>query len=147
MKSMRLLSLLVMAILLFSRPYAAQDSGTSESQDKPPTLERAFESKKPVIALFYTLHACKCTNKRCSDALALTDSIIGKVLTPKFEYVKIETADRKDLAREYKIIALPILVIFDSSGDEVKRLQSWEIDEANIQSAIAAISPKQKNGK
>lgn len=92
--------------------------GKSQSQGESLTstnLAAALSSGKPTLAEFGSTTCIPCKQmKPILEELAAT-------YKDKMNIVIIEIYDNRDLANQYKIMAMPTQVVFDSNGQEINR--------------------------
>lgn len=102
--------------------------GKSQSQGESLTstdLARALSSGKPTLAEFGSTTCIPCKQMK-----PILEELAG-TYKDKVNIVIIEIYDNRDLANQYKIMAMPTQVIFDSNGQEVNRhMGFW--DKADI---------------
>jgi peptidylprolyl isomerase len=101
--------------------------GKSQSQGESQTstnLAAALSSGKPTLAEFGSTTCIPCKQmKPILEELAST-------YKDKVNIVIIEIYDNRDLANQYKIMAMPTQVVFDSNGQEVNRhMGFWSKEE------------------
>ena len=94
---------------------------------------------RPVVALFHTTKGCACTLKRCKTSIVLMDDYMES-LAADLAYVKVDIGINRQQGKNYKIFGAPTVVFFDSAGNEVKRLNSWEIKVEIIDPILSEIS-------
>jgi len=107
------------------------------------TLESALKSGNLVLCLFHTSKACRCVMRSCKAAFALGDSM-AKTLPDNVIYFKVDVAQSREIAKIYKILTAPTIVIFDKKGKEVSRLQSWQIKKETIEAKLGELANKSK---
>ena len=139
----RVMGIAVLAFLAFSFAFGQIPKVTNAKVNPPKTLAQALKAGKPTLSLFVKSKACACTAKKCAGACAAVDSIIASI-NENVSYIKVDIDTESDLARNYKIVAAPIMIIFDAKGNEFMRLQSWEISGQSIKSAIAKMQNPKK---
>lgn len=101
--------------------------GKSQSQGESLTstnLAAALSSGKPTLAEFGSTTCIPCKQmKPILEDLAST-------YKDKINIVIIEIYDNKDLANQYKIMAMPTQLVFDRNGQEVNRhMGFWPMEE------------------
>jgi thioredoxin 1 len=78
-------------------------------------LSQALSNGKPTLAEFGSNSCIPCKEmKPILEKLSID-------YKDKLNVVIVEVYDHKDLAQQYKVIAIPTQVVFDSSGKEVSR--------------------------
>ncbi|RKZ29103.1 hypothetical protein DRQ36_09355 [bacterium] len=138
-----LLSLIL--VVLLSQACAEETVEASLKTPKKQTietyeaLEDALLSGKPVVALFHTTKGCACTLKRCKTSIVLVDDYMES-LAADLAYVRVDIGINRQQGKNYKIFGAPTVVFFDSAGNEVKRLNSWEIKVEIIDPILSEIS-------
>ncbi len=145
MRRMAILMLFAMVVSLLLPVYAEETSESSEKQatETYETLESALKSGKPVLCLFHTSKACRCTMKKCKAILTLCDDIADS-LPDDVIYFEVDIALRKTTAKTHKIMAAPTIVFFDKNGQEKSRLQSWQIKRETIEQNVEEIAKKEQ---
>ncbi|RKZ30989.1 hypothetical protein DRQ33_07410, partial [bacterium] len=141
-----ILTLLVAVILLALPIFASESSEKSSANEqgkKYETLDEALTVGKPVLCLFHTSKACRCTMKKCKAALATCDSIAYS-LPDDVIYFKVDIALHKSAAKTHKIMAAPTIVFFDKNRLETSRLQSWQIKREAIEQGVMEITKKEQ---
>lgn len=128
--------LLIAVTILLSSFVFAEESKIEKETDVYTSIEEAKESGKPIICFFYTQKSCACTNKKCKRVLDDMAAIREK-LPENFSYCEIETNDYPELVKEYRLMSLPVLIIFDDAGEVASRLDSWKINWENIEKALS----------
>jgi thioredoxin-like negative regulator of GroEL len=114
-----LLSLLLTAAL---PAVSASAGGIDWMSDYQAGLERARIERKPVMMDFYTVWCYYC---KVLDARTYVDpSIVA--LSREFVCLKINAERERQLAREFRIAAYPIIVLLSRDGTETKRLYGYQ---------------------
>ncbi|MBN2543147.1 thioredoxin family protein [bacterium] len=138
MRNLILLS--VSFILVLSSASFPEDSIENSASEKltPKTLEELFESGNRTVALFYTTKSCKCTNERCKAARTDFEDYSVE-LDENYTYITIDISADKDIAKTYKIFAVPALIIFDSDGQELARLNHPDISSEKLKEQLSML--------
>ncbi len=137
------ISLVFFVFVSFAFAKKIAKSPEKEQGDTFATLDDALKSGKPVFCLFYTTKACACTNRKCKEALTMCDSL-AKSFPEGIVYFALNAGNDNSIAKQYKIVAFPVAIFFDEKGNEVARLQSWEIKGDVIKNKLAEITNKEK---
>ncbi|MCX5799820.1 MAG: thioredoxin family protein [Candidatus Eisenbacteria bacterium] len=133
MKNRLFLTMVLLAIATSTRVFAAT-GGIDWMYDYSTGLERARIERKPVMIDFYTLwcHYCKVL-----DAKTYTDpSVIGSA--KDFVCLKINAERERQLARQFRISAYPIIVFLSRDGIEIKRIYGY-VTAAVLDAALDGI--------
>jgi len=86
-------------------------------------FEQAKTSNKMVFADFYAdwCHYC-----REMDSETYTDTNVQQRIAQSYIAVKIDTDDNPDLSSQYNVYGLPTIIIFNSNGQEIKRIEGYQ---------------------
>ncbi len=134
--------LLAFLSIAFARDTRKNDNSMAAvSEKKITTISESVKAGKPSIVFFTKSVACDCTKKNCAAA---EKSFYGAIDTTKTEFsiVKIDVSTDDKIAREYKIVAPPSILILDKNGKEAARLNSWEITAEKLNASIAKVQDK-----
>lgn len=148
MKQMKSLALIATLLSVFSLVFATKPTSSTEKDSTKAyeTLTDALESGKPVMCLFYTTQNCHCTIARCKSAVSLCDSI-SDTLFKDIVYFKMDIGKNKEIAKKYKLLALPTAVFFNEEGKEITRLQSWQMKRKDFETAMQTLTSAHKKIK
>ena len=147
MKRLSNLTLFIIGILLVLPIFASENAEKSiekEQVKKYETLDDALNSGNPVMCLFITSKGCHCTMGKVKAAVALFDTM---TVPDDVIYIEVNIDKYRNISRKYKIIALPTVLLFDKNGNELSRLQSWEINKQGIDAKLTKLSEPVKEKK
>jgi len=147
MKRLSNLTLFIIGILLVLPIFASENAEKSiekEQVKKYETLDDALNSGNPVMCLFITSKGCHCTMGKVKAAVALFDTM---TVPDDVIYIEVNIDKYRNISRKYKIIALPTVFLFDKNGNELSRLQSWEINKQGIDAKLTKLSEPVKEKK
>lgn len=98
-------------------------SGINWNHDLNTAFGQAQASNKMVLVDFYAdwCHYCK-----EMDSETYTDANVQQRIAQSYIAVKIDTDDHPDLSSQYGIYGLPTIIIFDSNGQEIKRIEGYQ---------------------
>lgn len=89
----------------------------------PGALEQAAQADRPVMVDFYTEWCGWCKKL---DAEVYTDERVEKLLTEAFVCVKIDGDTNEQLVEKYEVEGYPTIVILDTDGTTLKRIDGFE---------------------
>ncbi len=92
------------------------------NNDLNSALKLAEKSNKLV---FVDFHADWCGYCNQLDSETFTNDAVKQKFAQRYVLVKINVDQNPDLASQYKVYALPTIVIFDSNGNELKRQEGF----------------------
>lgn len=98
-------------------------SGINWNTDLNTALGQAQASNKMVFADFYADWCHYCTQM---DSETYTDANVQQRIAQSYIAVKIDTDDHPDLSSQYNIYGLPTIIIFNSNGQEIKRIEGYQ---------------------
>jgi thioredoxin 1 len=98
-------------------------SGISWNKDLNTAFGQAQTSNKMVFADFYADWCHYCNQM---DSETYTDVNVQQKIAQSYIAVKINTDDHPDLSSQYGIYGLPTIIIFDSNGNEIKRMEGYQ---------------------
>jgi thiol:disulfide interchange protein DsbD len=113
----------LLAVLGVTKPSEAL---SWEKQNVEAAAARAVTEKKPLIVDFT---AAWCTACKKLDAVTFSDARVGAELS-RFVAVKVDATDNEDprvvaAQARYKVVGLPTVLLFDSSGREAARINDF----------------------
>ncbi|WP_435550424.1 thioredoxin family protein [Desulfobacterium sp. N47] len=97
-------------------------------------IEEAKKEDKPVFLLLYAPW-CGWSKKTMEDTME--DPRI-KMLKDRFVWVKVNTDERKELYEFYQQKGYPLMIILDSKGEEIKRIDGYR-DGAKLSAELKSI--------
>lgn len=86
-------------------------------------FQQAQASNKMVFADFYADWCHYCQEM---DSVTYTDPDVQQRMAQSYIAVKIDTDDNPDLSSRYAIYGLPTIIIFNSNGQEIKRIEGYQ---------------------
>ena len=125
-----------------AQPPAGVPAPTYWGSDYNAALAKAKEGQAPIVVMFYSLLVPPCNSM---NREILPRPNIREFLRP-FVLVALDTDNNKDLAKQYKITALPAFIILDPLGREYDRFTGFLPPEAFIATMKAAIDPRNSPG-
>jgi thiol:disulfide interchange protein DsbD len=106
---------------------SSSSSSSSSSINWGNDLNNAFKqaktSNKMVFADFYAdwCHYCK-----EMDSETYTDTNVQQMIAQSYIAVKIDADANPDLSSQYQVYGLPTIIIFNSNGQEIKRIEGYQ---------------------
>jgi thioredoxin len=113
-------------------PKEPEKPGAFQTLTYEKALEKAKSEKKLVMIDFY---ADWCGPCKLMDRDTFSKEDVTKFLKEKTIAVKIDVDKNKDLAKQYKINAIPCLVFIDAEGKEVERILGFRPAEKFLEEA------------
>lgn len=98
-------------------------SGINWNTDMNTAFQQAQASNKMVFADFYADWCHYCQEM---DSVTYTDPDVQQRIAQSYIAVKIDTDDNPDLSSRYAIYGLPTIIIFNSNGQEIKRIEGYQ---------------------
>lgn len=98
-------------------------SGINWNTDMNTAFQQAQASNKMVFADFYADWCHYCQEM---DSVTYTDPDVQQRIAQSYIAVKIDTDDNPDLSSRYGIYGLPTIIIFNSNGQEIKRIEGYK---------------------
>ncbi len=137
---------MVLAVTFGGSTWAADPANKFVAQDdsnklafyapRADTLASYLKSDKPTLAFFYYSVACSCTAARCAIAAAAIDSIPAlNGQNDSLNYIKIDAYQESEVEMPYNLTIMPAVVYYDSSGNEINRLE-WGTSREAIELLI-----------
>jgi thiol:disulfide interchange protein DsbD len=130
-KSFTILGIMLMVVVISGCTFlpgtqtnsSTSSSGINWNTDLNTAFGQAQASNKMVFADFYAdwCHYCK-----QMDSETYTDINVQQRIAQSYIAVKIDTDDHPDLSSQYGIYGLPTIIIFDSNGQEIKRIEGYQ---------------------
>ncbi|MEN6329962.1 MAG: thioredoxin family protein [Methanobacteriaceae archaeon] len=102
---------------------SANSSGINWNTDLNTAFQQAQISNKMVFVDFYADWCHYCNQM---DSETYTDVNVQQRIAQSYIAVKINTDDHPDLSSQYGIYGLPTIIIFDSNGQEIKRIEGYQ---------------------
>jgi thiol:disulfide interchange protein DsbD len=102
---------------------STNSSGINWNNDLNTAFEQAQASNKMVFADFYADWCHYCQEM---DSETYTDAKVQQRIAQSYVAVKIDTDDHPDLSSKYGIYGLPTIIIFNSNGQEIKRIEGYQ---------------------
>jgi hypothetical protein len=110
--------------------------------DEPTKLENLtnlLQNGKPTFAYFYYSIACSCTAVQCSlaaEAIARTEDLNSG--SDIVNYISIDAYYEAEAESLHKCQIVPLIVGFNSKGEEVGRID-WDVDKEAIEMILGKI--------
>lgn len=76
--------------------------------------------------LFVDFYADWCGYCKQLDEKTYTNTKVKQVMAQKYVAVKVNVDQNPDLASKYGVYGLPTLIIMDSNGNEIKRVEGYQ---------------------
>lgn len=133
--------IVLMAIGIVSMAFVTKNKSTSEKGDvgikfKSISLEKAkLEAAETGQFIFIDAHTSWCGPCKRMAATSFKNAEVGELFNEKFINLKIDCekdADGPELARMYKVMAYPTLLIIDSNGKLIKQVVGFQIEDQLI---------------
>lgn len=93
------------------------------------------ESKATNKPLFIDIYSTSCQVCKKLDENTLTDSKVQEKLKSNYVLLKIDSDKNPDVNSKYKIYGLPTILIVDSNGNEIKRIEGY-VDASTLLNRI-----------
>lgn len=129
-RSTVLIGIIVLVAIIAYAALGSQNQNTSQNEstnlnwhaDLNSALNEANQTNKPVFIDFYTTW---CTYCKQLDETTLSDSRVQEKLSKNYVVAKIDADKYPDIASNYKIYGYPTLLVLDSNGVEIKRIEGY----------------------
>lgn len=121
--------LIVFAVINLEKTSKTQNSGQTNqttiqwNYNLNSAMNTAQKSNKLLIVDFY---ADWCGYCKQLDEKTYSDEKVKQVMAHKYVAVKVNVDQNPDLASKYGVYGLPTLIIMNSNGDEIKRLEGYQ---------------------
>lgn len=134
-KMLMLLGIVVLGVLLiFVASYLVKTSKTLNSdQNLQNNIQWNYDlnsaiktAQKSNMLLFVDFYSDSCQYCKELDEKTYPDQRVQQTMANKYVAVKINVDKNPDLASKYGIYGLPTLVIMDSNGNEIKRVEGYQ---------------------
>jgi thioredoxin 1 len=134
-KMLLILGIVIMGVLIiFAVNNLEKTSQTQNSgQNNPPAIQwndnldsainTAQKSNKLIFVDFY---ADWCGYCKQLDEKTYPNGQVEEVMAQKYVAVKVNVDQNPDLASKYSVYGLPTLVIMDSNGNEIKKVEGYQ---------------------
>jgi thioredoxin 1 len=110
---------------------------TSKTQNSPQANQTAIQWNNNLNSsmntaqnsnklLFVDFYADWCGYCKQLDEKTYSDGKVKQVMAQKYVAVKVNVDQNPDLASKYSVYGLPTLIIMDSNGNVIKRLEGYQ---------------------
>lgn len=129
-KSFIIIGFIILAAIIAYAALSPQSENTSQNEstslnwhdDLNSALDEAKKNNKPIFIDFYTTW---CTYCKQLDETTLSDPLVQEKLSKNYVVAKIDADKYPDIASNYKIYGYPTLLVLDSNGGEIKRIEGY----------------------
>lgn len=121
--------LIVLAVTNLEKTSKIQNSGQTNqtaiqwNYNLNSAISTAQNSNK---LLFVDFYADWCGYCKQLDEKTYTDGKVKQIMAQKYIAVKVNVDQNPDLASKYGVYGLPTLIILDSNGNEIKRVEGYQ---------------------
>jgi thiol:disulfide interchange protein DsbD len=84
------------------------------------------EAKNTNKYVFIDFYADWCTYCRQMEENTYTDPQVQQKISQNYVFVKIDTNNNPEVSSNYKVYGLPTIIILNSNGQEVKRIEGYQ---------------------
>ncbi|MGF7119391.1 thioredoxin family protein [Methanobacterium oryzae] len=125
-----IIGFIILAGIIAYAALGSQSDNTSQNEstnlnwhtDLDSALVEAKQTNKPVFIDFYTTWCAYCKQL---DETTLSDPRVQEKLSKNYVVAKIDADKYPDIASNYKIYGYPTLLVLDSNGVEIKRIEGY----------------------
>lgn len=129
-KSIIAIGIIVLVTIVAFAALGSQNQNTPQNEstslnwhtDLDSALVEAKQINKPIFIDFYTTWCAYCKQL---DETTLSDPKVQEKLSKNYVVAKIDADKYPDIASNYKIYGYPTLLILDSNGVELKRIEGY----------------------
>lgn len=131
---MILVIVIVGVLILFAATNLEKKSQTQNSgQDNHPSIQWNYNldsaittAQKSNKLIFVDFYADWCGYCKQLDEKTYPNEQVEEKMAQKYVAVKINVDKNPDLASKYSIYGLPTIIIMDSNGNEIKRVEGYQ---------------------
>ncbi len=125
--SVVIILLLVVGVAISSLTGSKTESNSSNSLQWSTDLNQALaDAKATNKSVFVDFYADWCSYCKEMDSGTYTSTQVMEKLNQSYVLVKVDVDENPDLSTKYQAYSLPTMVILDSSGNEIKRINGYQ---------------------